>query len=704
MQPGTFNSGQNELPEPTAAARGCASRLRGATLTASCALLAALIASPGNAQAAPPGQKQPFPSVRLKNNRFRGEQAIGALADKLPSIAAWYRMTPQKLEETLRQDRTAWIDESGRLLYIEEVPELPDAADELSLPAEAEPEAALQPLEQTFLLHSRPGASRVIYLDFNGYVATGTAWNSTYGTTINAPAFDLDGNAASFSAAEQERIQYIWQRVAEDYAPFGVDVTTQEPAADAITRSSSSDTIFGTRVVITRDFTAGTANSCGCGGFAYVGIFDDTGDRYKPAWVFYNALGAGSEKATAEAISHEAGHNLGLAHDGTATQGYYAGHGSGATGWAPIMGVGYSKEVTQWSKGEYSGANNLEDDLVILQNTGAPLVADDHGNDIANASSLQGSGGGSTLSGNGVIERRADSDVFALASGAGTISISVAPAARGPNLDLSAQLLDTGGTVLATSSPADSLAATINYDGPAGTYFLRVDGVGTGNPLNTGYSDYGSLGRYQVSGSISDPGALQAPVARLSASPAQGTVPLPVQFDGRQSTDADGQLVSYAWDFGDGSAPVVGAADTVAHTYGVPGTFTATLTVTDDDGLKDSETLPVTVNPDAQALTLRVGNITMSATRSGSFYRCNAAVAIRDGSNLAKSGASVTGRWSGTVSGTYTRTTSTAGTASFSSPWTSRRGTCTFSVSGVSASGYTYTPGQNVLTSKSLTY
>ena len=566
MQHGAFNARQRELSEPAAASSGYRPRLRAATLTASCALLAALIATPGTAEAAPAGYKQPFPSLKLRNNRFRGEQAIGALGDKLPSIAAWYRMTPQRLADTLRQDRTAWIDEAGRLLYIEDIPELPDAADDLSAPSGAEPEAALQPLAETFALHSRPGASRVIYLDFNGHVATGTAWNTSYGTTINAPAFDLDGNAASFSAAEQERIQYIWQRVAEDYAPFGVDVTTQEPSADAITRSSSSDSIFGTRVVITRDFTAGTSNPCGCGGFAYVGIFDDTGDRYKPAWVFYNALSAGSEKATAEAISHEAGHNLGLAHDGTATQGYYAGHGSGATGWAPIMGVGYSREVTQWSKGEYTGANNLEDDLVVLQNTGAPLLADDHGNDIATASSLQGSGGGTVLSGTGVIERRADSDVFALASGAGSISISVAPAARGPNLDLSAQLLDTAGTVLAASSPADTLAATINYDGPAGTYFLRVDGVGTGSPLNTGYSDYGSLGRYQVSGSIGDPGALQAPVARLSANPPQGTAPLPVQFDGRQSTDTDGQLVSYAWDFGDGSTPVVGGADTVAHT------------------------------------------------------------------------------------------------------------------------------------------
>jgi hypothetical protein len=44
------------------------------------------------------------------------------------------------------------------------------------------------------------------------------------------------------------QIQYIWQRVAEDFAPFDVDVTTQAPAPEALTRASSTDTVFGTTV------------------------------------------------------------------------------------------------------------------------------------------------------------------------------------------------------------------------------------------------------------------------------------------------------------------------------------------------------------------------------------------------------------------------------------------------------------------------
>jgi hypothetical protein len=43
----------------------------------------------------------------------------------------------------------------------------------------------------------------------------------------------------------------------------------------------------------------------------------------------------------------QVGHNGGLNHDGTSTTGYYTGHGSGVTGWAPIMGVGYYQNLVQ---------------------------------------------------------------------------------------------------------------------------------------------------------------------------------------------------------------------------------------------------------------------------------------------------------------------------------------------------------------------
>ena len=210
----------------------------------------------------------------------------------------------------------------------------------------------LLPLDQTFALHSRAGAKRTIYLNFKGAMLSGTAWNGS-NSTITALPFDTDGVPYSFSTAELQRIQYIWQRVAEDYAPFDVDVTTEAPSADVLTRNGSTDQVFGTTVLIT---SRSGVYSCSCGGVAYIGIFDETSDYYKPALVFYDALGAGNEKYVAEAISHEAGHNMGLGHDGYSGGGYYQGHGSGATGWAPIMGVGYYQPLVQWSKGEYTTA------------------------------------------------------------------------------------------------------------------------------------------------------------------------------------------------------------------------------------------------------------------------------------------------------------------------------------------------------------
>src|SRR5438874_6455891 len=72
---------------------------------------------------------------------------------------------------------------------------------------------------------SLPGARANLYLDFNGH------FDGTWGTysNIDTPAYDIDGNPSVFSAAEQSNIYQIWQAVAEDYAPFNVNVTTVDP-------------------------------------------------------------------------------------------------------------------------------------------------------------------------------------------------------------------------------------------------------------------------------------------------------------------------------------------------------------------------------------------------------------------------------------------------------------------------------------------
>ena len=85
-----------------------------------------------------------------------------------------------------------------------------------------------------------------------------------------------------------------------------------------------------------------------------------------------------------------------------------------------------------------------------------------------------------------------------------------------------------------------------------------------------------------------------SPIAVASASPQSGTAPLAVAFDGRGSSDPDGTVTSYAWNFGDGAVTSGAAAN---HTYTNAGTYTATLTVTDNLGATASSSLTITVSP-----------------------------------------------------------------------------------------------------------
>ena len=443
--------------------------------------------------------------------------------------------------------------------------------------------------------------------------------------------------------------------------------------------------------------------SCSCGGVAYIGIFDDTSDYYKPALVFYDALGAGNEKYVAEAISHEAGHNMGLLHDGTASTGYYSGHGSGATGWAPIMGVGYYQPLVQWSKGEYAGANNVQDDFAVMEGNGLPTRLDDHGDGFGTATPLQSLtvDGVTYLVDDGVIERPSDIDVFSFAGGSGVITVTVNPAARAPNLDLRVELRDSAGVLLASGNPVDALPVTLAATAASsGTFYVTVQGVGKGDRLTTGYTDYGSLGLYAVT--VSAPtAASQSPVAAATATPSSGTVPVVVNFSSAGSSDPDGSIVAYEWAFGDGSS--VAAGPSASHTYNLAGTYAAQLKVTDNSGLTATKSMTITVNPAVAVVEMRVADIAMSLSGSSRTARAVAKVTVRDMAGKLVTGATVSGTWSGVVSGTASALTASTGIASLTSPSTRSRGTFTFKVTGVALPGYSYLPSSNLETTDSIT-
>ena len=109
--------------------------------------------APGAAVAA---DRRAFPQVGLPARTY-GEEAIASLADKLPAVAAWYGMTTAKFARMLREDSTAWIDQQGHLLYVEQFPE----------PAESEPTDYLQetpfPLSETFTLNSHHSTHSALF-------------------------------------------------------------------------------------------------------------------------------------------------------------------------------------------------------------------------------------------------------------------------------------------------------------------------------------------------------------------------------------------------------------------------------------------------------------------------------------------------------------------------------------------------------------
>jgi hypothetical protein len=72
---------------------------------------------------------------------------------------------------------------------------------------------------------SNPGAAATLYLDFNGHFEA--QWGSH--SNITTPVFSMDEDTTTFASNELAAIKEVWQRVAEDFAPFNINVTTVDP-------------------------------------------------------------------------------------------------------------------------------------------------------------------------------------------------------------------------------------------------------------------------------------------------------------------------------------------------------------------------------------------------------------------------------------------------------------------------------------------
>lgn len=338
---------------------------------------------------------------------------------------------------------------------------------------------------QTPIYNSLPGASAVILLDFDGHTVNNTSWN------YDGPIF------CGASGLNNPQITEIFNRVAEDYRPFDVNVTTdsvkylQAPYNKRI------------RAIVT---VSSAWYGAPAGGVSFVGSFTWGDDS--PCFIFSQLLN-NNVKNISEACSHEIGHTLGLYHQAVydnncvKTSEYNYGTGSGEIGWAPIMGVGYYRNMTLWNNGPNPyGCTNYQSDLtVITSQNGFGFRPDDYAETFAGAAAVSITSGQFNVS--GIIEKSSDKDMFKVViSTPGRFRLSAIPNNTGPdnagaNLDLQVSLYNTAQTLLNTYNPGTLLGSVIDTSLSAGTYYLRIEGRG-----NVYTPDYASLGQYTLQGSV----------------------------------------------------------------------------------------------------------------------------------------------------------------------------------------------------------
>jgi autotransporter-associated beta strand protein len=352
------------------------------------------------------------------------------------------------------------------------VPEKPENPQEM--PQDHPSTVALPEYQEVIPLQSLPGAPGTIYLDFDGSKGPHDTWS-------------YRGDAAP-SGFSNSTIRDIWIRVAEDFLPFNINVTTDARIYDNATRGRRI------RCIIT---PTGWHRA---GGVAYIGSYNWGGD---PVCWSLNYTGDGAVTV----ISHEIGHTLGLYHHGHNGAEYYGGHGSGATSWAPIMGTGYGRSLKHWSDGSYNLATRpSQRDLTTITNqNGVDFRPDDCGETLATARYLWIAPGNTVTNQQGLIETPGEIDSYRFRTTGGAVNLTASTATIGINLDIKADLVNAAtNAVVLTSDSTASANATLSTTLPAGEYLLRITGATVGTPATTrgGYSNYGCLGSYKIDGTV----------------------------------------------------------------------------------------------------------------------------------------------------------------------------------------------------------
>ena len=373
-------------------------------------------------------------------------------------------------------------------------------------------------------LSSYAQSDNVIYMDFDGYeMSVDTDKTDKDGGTgdivIVTPRYSLDGDETRtyFTCDELVNMFQAWLVTAEDFAPFNVNVTLSLARYTEAQKRGSENNFFR-RVAI-----GGTCDDWYAAGILEKpsgGVSDpysytppetpETKTDDPTCFVFANAMRGITIGNT---TSHEVGHNLGLVHQGTNTGlEYYP----GVDDWSPIMGQA-TGSLVQWANGEYPQANNNQDALAIIaenfvdDNHPTGYRPDDYAGynkndgvtigDIYTATyiDLAALDTGETSFG-GVIETNTDADyfMFEITEEGESYYFNVGGIEGITNLDVRVNVYYACGDLLRSVDPLDSYSAGFIFDEAPGVYYISVMGTGRETSADGVYSDYASLGMYDI--------------------------------------------------------------------------------------------------------------------------------------------------------------------------------------------------------------
>ncbi|MCA9082913.1 MAG: proprotein convertase P-domain-containing protein [Planctomycetaceae bacterium] len=364
---------------------------------------------------------------------------------------------------------------------------------------------SLESLEPRLLLtnpdpfSSLPGAPVTIYLDFDGHTEADASWTTqrkdgVIGDIIT-PAFSTDADTANFSATERQWIEEIWARVAEDFRPFNVNVTTVEPPA---IRNN-----FELLVSVGGDGSWATANRATSPPPAVNALANSFSTPSLSQTLFviqteFAGLPGQFQKNVAAGISRGVATAMGLQLHENPDDSLLAGDAN--TG--PILGNSANSIRDIWFNADGPTVGTNQNDLTLLDgNPNVNFRQDDHGNSVSASSAtvIPIAPGIETVT--GVIETNNDVDVFAFSTSATTaiigvtgLNLTAAPfnaQTAGSNLDPVLTVLDANGNVVGQNDTVggatyyrESLTLTL----PDGDYFIQVSNRG----------EYGNLGAYTV--------------------------------------------------------------------------------------------------------------------------------------------------------------------------------------------------------------